>query len=165
MRSSCMKWVVAFSVAGLCSPWVLTAQNPPAKADSSKVHALAPVTVSGRIDDLVGVAGSASEGRVGARDLQTRPLTREGELLESVPGLIVTQHSGDGKANQYFVRGFNLDHGTDFQTRLDGMPLNMPTNAHGQGYTDLNFIIPELVDYLDYKLGVYHAEVGDFGSA
>ena len=84
---------------------------------------------------------------------------------ETVPGLIVTQHSGDGKANQYFVRGFNLDHGTDFQTRLEGMPLNSPTHAHGQGYTDLNFLIPELVDYIDYRLGVYHTEIGDFGSA
>ena len=93
------------------------------------------------------------------------PSTREGELLETVPGVIVTQHSGDGKANQYFVRGFNLDHGTDFQTRVEGMPVNMPTHGHGQGWTDLNFLIPELVDYLDYRLGVYHAELGDFGSA
>jgi hypothetical protein len=123
------------------------------------------VRVIGRIDDLIGTAASASEGRIGAVDLRARPITREGELLETVPGVIVTQHSGDGKANQYFVRGFNLDHGTDFQTRLEGMPLNMPTHGHGQGYTDLNLIIPELVDYLDYKLGVHHAELGDFGSA
>jgi hypothetical protein len=79
--------------------------------------------------------------------------------------MIVTQHSGEGKANQYFVRGFNLDHGTDFQTRLEGMPINLPSHGHGQGYTDLNFLIPEFVEYLDYKLGVAHAEVGDFGSA
>jgi hypothetical protein len=94
-----------------------------------------------------------------------RPILREGELLETVPGMIVTQHSGDGKANQYFIRGFNLDHGTDFQTRLEGMPLNKPTHGHGQGYTDLNFLIPEFIDFVDYKLGVYHPEVGDFGSA
>jgi hypothetical protein len=119
----------------------------------------------GRADNLIGRAATASEGHVGAVDLRLRPLLREGELLETVPGVIVTQHSGDGKANQYFVRGFNLDHGTDFQSSLEGMPLNMPTHAHGQGYTDLNFLIPELVDYLDYRLGVYHAEVGDFGSA
>lgn len=123
------------------------------------------VKVTGRIDQLIGSAKSASEGRVGAIDLRARPLSREGELLETVPGLIVTQHSGDGKANQYFVRGFNLDHGTDFRTLLDGMPLNMPTHGHGQGYTDLNLIIPELVDHLDYKLGVSHATYGDFGSA
>lgn len=123
------------------------------------------VRVAGRIDQLIRSAKSASEGRVGAKDLRARPLTREGELLETVPGLIVTQHSGDGKANQYFVRGFNLDHGTDFRTMLEGMPLNMPTHGHGQGYTDLNIVIPELVDHLDYKLGVSHAEYGDFGSA
>jgi hypothetical protein len=123
------------------------------------------VKVLGRIDDLRGIATSASEGRVGRADLRLRPITREGELLETVPGMIVTQHSGDGKANQYFVRGFNLDHGTDFQTRLEGMPLNLPTHGHGQGYTDLNFLIPEFIDFVDYKLGVYHPAVGDFGSA
>lgn len=133
--------------------------------DTVRIRGLDTVKVTGRIDDLVGVARSASEGRVGASDLKLRPITREGELLETVPGVIVTQHSGEGKANQYFVRGFNLDHGTDFQTRLEGMPLNMPTHGHGQGWTDLNFLIPELVDHLEYKLGVYHAEVGDFGSA
>lgn len=121
--------------------------------------------VTGRADNLIGIAGTASEGFVGARDLRSRPITREGELLESVPGVIVTQHSGEGKANQYFVRGFNLDHGTDFQTRVEGMPINMVTHGHGQGWTDLNFLIPEFVDYLDYRLGVYHAELGDFGSA
>ncbi|HYW08859.1 MAG TPA: TonB-dependent receptor, partial [Longimicrobium sp.] len=109
--------------------------------------------------------GTASEGRVGAADLRARPITREGELLESVPGMIVTQHSGEGKANQYFVRGFNLDHGTDFQTSIEGMPLNMPSHGHGQGWTDLNFLTPELVEGIDYRLGVYHAELGDFGSA
>jgi len=121
--------------------------------------------VTGRSDDLIGTAASASEGRVGAVELRARPITREGEMLETVPGVIVTQHSGEGKANQYFVRGFNLDHGTDFQTRLDGMPVNMPTHGHGQGWTDLNFLIPELVDHLDYHLGVSHAAIGDFGSA
>jgi hypothetical protein len=126
---------------------------------------LDPLTVTGRYDNLQGISSTASEGRIGAADLRLRPLTREGELLETVPGVIVTQHSGDGKANQYFVRGFNLDHGTDFQTRIEGMPVNMPSHAHGQGYTDLNFLIPELVDHLEYRLGVYHAEMGDFGSA
>ncbi|HEU4473823.1 MAG TPA: TonB-dependent receptor [Gemmatimonadales bacterium] len=123
------------------------------------------LTVTGRADDLIGIASSASQGRVGGGDLRSRPIAREGELLETVPGVIVTQHSGDGKANQYFIRGFNLDHGTDFATRFEGMPVNMVSHAHGQGYTDLNFLIPELVDHLDYKLGVYHTELGDFGSA
>jgi hypothetical protein len=137
----------------------------PAAGDTARLTALDTLTVSGRIDDLIGTAGTASEGYVGAADIAARPLMREGEVLETVPGVIVTQHSGDGKANQYFVRGFNLDHGTDFQTRVEGMPVNMPTHGHGQGYTDLSFLIPELVDYLDYRLGVYHAELGDFGSA
>ena len=135
------------------------------RRDSTRPRALETVRVLGRIDDLIGTATSASEGHVGAAELRARPITREGELLETVPGLIVTQHSGEGKANQYFVRGFNLDHGTDFQTRVDGMPVNMPTHAHGQGWTDLNFLIPELVDHLDYELGVSHASLGDFGSA
>ena len=129
------------------------------------VFELDPLTITGRFDNLKGISSTASEGRVGAADLRLRPITREGELLETVPGVIVTQHSGDGKANQYFVRGFNLDHGTDFETRIEGMPVNMPSHAHGQGYTDLNFLIPELVDYIDYRLGVYHADLGDFGSA
>src|SRR5262245_50134901 len=142
--------MAAFLVA-LCTfaACVANAQGTVAPRDSARQ--LDSVRVTGRFDDLTGIASSASEGRVGARELRARPLTREGELLETVPGLIVTQHSGDGKANQYFVRGFNLDHGTDFQTRLEGMPLNLPTHGHGQGYTDLNFLIPEFIDYVDYK--------------
>ena len=86
-------------------------------------------------------------------------------MVENIPGVIITQHSGSGKANQYFLRGFNLDHGTDLAIELDGMPVNMPTHAHGQGYSDLNFLIPELVERVDYKKGPYYADVGDFGSA
>lgn len=136
-----------------------------APRDTAATRILGTIRVMGRVDDLTGLASTASQGHIGAADLRLRPLAREGELLETVPGMIVTQHSGDGKANQYFIRGFNLDHGTDFQTRVEGMPVNMPSHAHGQGYTDLNFLIPELVDYVDYRLGVYHAELGDFGSA
>jgi hypothetical protein len=108
---------------------------------------------------------AASEGTVGGAQLQARPLQRTADLLEAVPGLVVTQHSGEGKANQYFLRGFNLDHGTDFATWVDGMPVNMPTHAHGQGYTDLNFLIPELVARIDWRKGPYRAEDGDFASA
>lgn len=144
---------------------MLAAVPAHAQARDTLPTALDTLRVNARIDNLIGVAATASEGVVGARDLAARPLLREGEILETVPGVIVTQHSGDGKANQYFVRGFNLDHGTDFQTRVEGMPVNMPSHGHGQGYTDLNFLIPEFVDYLDYRLGVAHAEVGDFGSA
>lgn len=113
----------------------------------------------------LGVADSANQGTVTARQLENRPLLRTGELLEAVPGLIVTQHAGDGKANQYFARGFNLDHGTDFRTTVMGMPVNLPTNAHGQGYSDLNFLIPELVGTIEYKKGTYYAEEGDFSVA
>lgn len=136
-----------------------------ARQDSTQVQQLDSLVVIGRLDDLVGTASSASVGRTGARDLLIRPVLREGELMETIPGMIATQHSGDGKANQYFIRGFNLDHGTDFSTWAEGMPLNMVTHAHGQGYTDINWIIPEMVDHLDYRLGNYYAEVGDFGSA
>ena len=151
-----------------CSVSAAVAQTDTSRVpvrDTTSARALAVVTVTGRADNLIGVASSASEGHIGSAELRLRPLTREGELLEAVPGLIVTQHSGDGKANQYFIRGFNLDHGTDFQTRVEGMPVNSPTHAHGQGYTDLNFLIPELVDYIDYRLGAYHTALGDFGSA
>src|ERR1700741_123267 len=107
------------------------------------------VEVRGHYDNGVGTFGAASQGSVTAALIANRPALRPGELLEFVPGVIVTQHSGDGKANQYFLRGFNLDHGTDFATFIDGMPVNMRTHAHGQGYTDLNFLMPELVDRIN----------------
>src|SRR5260370_14699844 len=128
--------------------------------------ALQEVTVTATREQLlIGVADSASEGSVLAEQLGNRALLRPGEVLEVVPGLIVTQHSGEGKANQYCLRGFNLDHGTDFAPRVDGVPANMPTHARGQGYSDLNFLIPELVERIDYKKGVYYAEEGDFSAA
>ncbi len=133
--------------------------------DSAAPAVLEPIVALGRSRDLVGRSTTASEGFVGRRELLRRPLTRQAELLESVPGMVVTQHSGEGKANQYFVRGFNLDHGTDFRTTLEGIPLNMVSHAHGQGYTDLNILIPELVEHIEYRLGNYDAAVGDFGSA
>lgn len=126
---------------------------------------LPDVIVGGRADDLTGLAASATQGTVGGDHLRARPLLRPGELLETVPGVIITQHSGAGKANQYYLRGFNLDHGTDFATSLNGMPVNLPTHGHGQGYTDLNWIIPELVTRIDYRKGPYAAQDGDFASA
>jgi hypothetical protein len=116
-------------------------------------------------ENLVGIAQSASQGAITARQLEERPLMRQGEVLETVPGVIVTQHSGEGKANQYFLRGFNLDHGTDFATTVAGMPVNLPTHAHGQGYTDLNFLIPELVTGVQFSKGPYYADQGDFATA
>jgi hypothetical protein len=115
--------------------------------------------------NLVGFAASASEGAVTARQLEARPVQRSGEIVEAVPGLAVTQHSGEGKANQYYLRGFNLDHGTDFSTVLAGVPLNLPTHAHGHGYTDANLLIPELVTGVQYFKGPYAADAGDFSSA
>jgi outer membrane cobalamin receptor len=106
----------------------------------------------------------ASQSRVTGADLNARPITRPGEVLEAAPGLIVTQHSGEGKANQYFLRGYNLDHGTDLAITVDDMPINMRTHAHGQGYSDLNFLMPETVNLLDVRKGPYFADVGDFGS-
>ena len=123
------------------------------------------VRVTGHYDNAVGTSDAASQGVITNELIVNRPALRTGELLEFVPGLIVTQHSGDGKANQYFLRGFNLDHGTDFATYVDGMPVNMRTHAHGQGYSDLNFLIPELVQRIDYKKGPYFASEGDFASA
>ncbi|MDI3294541.1 TonB-dependent receptor [Janthinobacterium tructae] len=123
------------------------------------------VRVTGHYDNAVGTSDAASQGVITNELIVNRPALRTGELLEFVPGLIVTQHSGDGKANQYFLRGFNLDHGTDFATYVDGMPVNMRTHAHGQGYSDLNFLIPELVQRIDYRKGPYFASEGDFSSA
>jgi hypothetical protein len=115
----------------------------PALCWAGGVQTLGPVEVLA--PGLVGAADSATEGTVTEQQIATRPWLRPGELLETVPGLIVTQHTSDRKANQYFLRGFNLDHGTDFATFVLGMPVNLPTHAHGQGYTDVNFVIPELV--------------------
>ena len=123
------------------------------------------ISVQGREDDLVGIADSAGQVTVGATELEDRPILRSGEVLETLPGLIITQHAGGGKANQYFLRGFNLDHGTDFAVFLDGMPLNLPSHAHGEGYSDMNVVIPEFVERVDAEKGPYYADVGDYGSA
>jgi hypothetical protein len=98
---------------------------------------LPPIEVTERYDSLIGIGDSATEGTVGPEQIETRLLLRPGEVLETVPGVIVTQHSGAGKANQFFLRGFNLDHGTDFATSVAGIPVNFPTHGRGQGYTDL----------------------------
>ena len=108
---------------------------------------------------------AASATTISGAEVNAQPFSRPGEALEVVPGLIVTQHSGEGKANQYFLRGFNLDHGTDLAIKIDGMPVNMPTHGHGQGYADINFMIPELIQSVNVRKGPYFADVGDFGSA
>ena len=123
------------------------------------------VVVYGRALEMLGSAVAASEGIVGFDDIRLAPMMRIGELVEAVPGMVATQHSGTGKANQYFLRGFNLDHGTDFSAFVDGVPINMRTHGHGQGYLDLNFFIPEMVETTSYRKGPYSAVVGDFSSA
>jgi hypothetical protein len=123
------------------------------------------INVQGREDDLIGIAESGTQGTVGATEIEDRPILRSGEVLETVPGLIITQHAGGGKANQYYLRGFNLDHGTDIAIFLDDMPLNLPSHAHGEGYSDMNTVIPEFVKRVNFEKGPYYANVGDFGSA
>jgi hypothetical protein len=132
---------------------------------AQQVEELDTVVVTGKAEDLLGVATAASKGQASSEDLLSRPILRRGEVLEIIPGVIVTQHAGGGKANQYFLRGFNLDHGTDFATSIEGMPLNMRTHAHGQGYTDLNPLLPELIKRVDYVKGVYTAANGDLSTA
>jgi hypothetical protein len=116
-------------------------------------------------ENLVGIAASSSQGAITAAQLETRPVMRPGEVLETVPGLIISQHSGEGKANQYYLRGFNLDHGTDFATSVAGIPVNTPTGAHAHGYADISFLIPELVSGVQFKKGPYFADEGDFAAA
>jgi hypothetical protein len=125
----------------------------------------ATIDVQSRADDLVGVAYSATQGTIGQSELQDRPFLRSGEVMEAIPGVIITQHAGGGKANQYFLRGFNLDHGTDIAISIDDMPLNLPSHAHGEGYSDMNTVIPEFVKRVNFQKGPYYANVGNFGSA
>jgi len=147
--------------------WVFCAPLSPAEAADADADAFAP----GQLDPVVvsarGVSDmpAASAGDVDSVALSALPVLRPAAILETVPGLIVTQHSGEGKANQYFLRAFNLDHGTDLATVVDGMPVNLVSHAHGQGYSDLNFLIPETVGNLHYRKGPYYADSGDFSAA
>jgi TonB-dependent Receptor Plug Domain len=149
--------------------WILTLAGLATSADASSglaaetnLTTLEPITV---VATGISNMTAASAGDISQEQLQSQPLLRPAAVLENVPGLIVTQHSGEGKANQYFLRAFNLDHGTDLALEVDDMPVNMPTHAHGQGYSDLNFLIPELAGDLHYKKGPYYADEGDFATA
>jgi len=136
------------------------------QAESAEVsEPVEEITVVGRWENLLGKSMSASSGVFGQAEIAERPIQRTGEVMELVPGMIMTQHSGSGKSNQMFLRGFNLDHGTDFATWIDGMPVNMRTHGHGQGYTDINFMIEELVERVEFNKGPYDASVSDFSSA
>ena len=157
-----MKRPGATSVAAILFAAMACTAGATTETSSDDAIPVATVTVIG-----TGVSNmdAASTGDVTHDELAAQPLLRPAAVLENVPGLIVTQHSGEGKANQYFLRAFNLDHGTDLATEVDGMPINMPTHAHGQGYTDLNFLIPELIGDLHFKKGPYYADEGDFATA
>lgn len=157
------------SIAALCVMGAGLVCGSAAAAEDEAV-ATAPgevqeVVVFGRGEAKIGVAHAASEGTVSGSDLLVRPLLRTAELLEAVPGLIAAQHSGTGKANQYFLRGFNLDHGSDFTTYIDDVQMNFRTHGHGHGYLDLNGLIPEIIEREDYRKGPYRADGGDFALA
>ena len=155
------------TISTLCGSWASADTLLDITAGSSSeasTTSLSEITVTAQRLKLLGSASTASEGIVTDEELQLLPAYRPGQLLETVPGLIVTLHSGEGKANQFLLRGYNLDHGTDIETYVDGMPINMPTHTHGQGYTDLNFMIPEVADSIRYTKGPYYADVGDFGA-
>ena len=139
---------LALALSALAS--IAAAQTAPVVTAALQLE---PVTVQGNYLNSVGSSDAASQGAVTAKLIKSRPTLRPAEVLEFVPGMIVTQHSGDGKANQYFLRGFNLDHGTDFASFVAGMPVNMPTHAHGHGYSDLNWLLPELVNRISYRKG------------
>ena len=132
-------------------------------AVKTRPTSLSELIVTASRVDLLGQAVTASQGSVTPQELKLQPAYRVGQLLESVPGLVVTVHTGEGKANQFLARGFNLDHGTDIANFIDDIPINRGTNAHGQGYSDLNFIVPEVLEGLDYTKGPYYPAIGDFG--
>ena len=136
------------------------------EGDADEIPPTQPIIIAGsRLEPLLGQADSATAGQVGRNELRARPILRPGDVIEVVPGMVATQHSSNGKANQYFIRGFNLDHGTDFAIKVDNMPVNLRTHGHGQGYSDLNFLIPELVAGVDYRFGPHDAQGGDFANA
>jgi len=157
-RLACLLATAALSLA---APAARAADGVAADAAPTQVG---EVVVTASRQDLLGTADTASQGVITRTEVELRPIFRVGQLFETVPGLVVTIHSGEGKANQYLLRGFNLDHGTDFASFVDAMPVNRPTNAHGQGYSDQNFLIPQVVGGLDYTKGPYYAEIGDFGA-
>ena len=151
----------ASTLPALC----VLAISAPAPASAQPQSSVEEVVVFGRNTELLGRAEAASQGSVGGADLLVRPMLKVAELLESMPGMVAVQHSGSGKANQYFLRGFNLDHGTDYTAYVDGMPLNLRSHGHGQGYLDVNGLLPEAVERIDYRKGPYYADLGDFSLA
>ena len=165
----------AMAASGLLAPTAAPAQTSSPSTSTSKPTkpvnkppgpktAVSEVVVTASRLNLLGVAQTASQGVVTRQEIELRPIYRIGQLYETVPGLMVTVHSGESKANQYELRGFDLDHGTDFASFVDAMPVNQGTNLHGQGYSDQSFLMPQVVDGLDYTKGPYYAALGDFGA-
>ena len=153
-------WLMGGAALAQTAPAAQPTPTPAPKAS----HKIGEVVVTGSRVNLLGRAETASQGSVTREEVDLRPIARIGQLYETVPGLVVTIHSGEGKANQYLLRGFNLDHGTDFASFVDDMPVNRPTNAHGQGYSDQNFLMPEIVGGIDYTKGPYYPAIGDAGA-
>jgi outer membrane receptor protein involved in Fe transport len=162
-RNTSGSWKRGFGRVSFCG--VLIAALHAGGGSAAGLPGRDAVVVTPGQEGLAGDADAASQGTIDDEQIENRPLSRPGEVLEVIPGVVVTQHSGSGKANQYFLRGFNLDHGTDFSVRIDGMPVNLPSHGHGQGYADINFLIPELVEHIHYRKGPYYADEGDFSAA
>jgi outer membrane receptor for Fe3+-dicitrate len=138
-------------------PLVIAYKQPTLKLQLvTSLFQLNEVTVSEGINHLSSVSSV---------DVQTNPVNSSQELLRRVPGLFIGQHAGGGKAEQLFLRGFDLDHGTDINIAVDDMPVNMVSHGHGQGYADLHFLIPETVGQVDFDKGPYHAAKGNLATA
>ena len=155
MKSTFVLWLGAILLEGIS----VRAEDTASPSDIKD-----QIVVTASRLDLLGKAQTASQGAITRKEIELRPIYRPGQLFESIPGLVVTIHSGEGKANQYLIRGYNLDHGTDFANFVDDMPVNRPTNTHGQGYSDLAFLVPQVVSGIDYTKGPYYTAIGDFGS-
>ncbi len=171
----CMAVLSPFSVL-LCGPPARAQEAPSTPAEGSASVAIIepsevahahptaePIEVTIHAESRDGDA--ASQMTYGRRELGLRPRLRPGDIVEAAPGVFAVQHSGGGKANQYFLRGFDADHGTDIALYVDGVPINMVSHGHGQGYADLHFLIPELVVGLDVAKGPYYAQYGDLATA
>jgi outer membrane cobalamin receptor len=160
-----LAWAWMLQIIGMANRFSLGIGLVVCNALAHAHEAMPTIDVVAHYDNAIGNSDAASQGVVQADLLHSRALVRPADALEFIPGMVVTQHSGDGKANQYFLRGMNLDHGSDFATSVNGIPVNLPTHAHGHGYSDLNLLIPELVQNVHYKKGPYFASEGDFSSA
>ncbi|MBI3770480.1 MAG: TonB-dependent receptor [Deltaproteobacteria bacterium] len=165
-------------ILGMTLSQIVSARVPRARAELTVEGTADPQTTTDHVDvsgatlhleEVIVEAkrplSAASSDEIRAKDYELRPHATTQEILSNVPGLIVAQHQGGGKATQYLIRGFDADHGTDFAVFVDDLPVNLPTHAHGQGYADLNFLIPETVDRLQLYKGPYFAQLGDFANA